>query len=116
MKVKVEKAPIYTYLFNKKSAGWSNDPTSNLFFLTMQQNYVNEKLRHQGYIFLNEVLDAIGIRRTKIGQVVGWIYDENNTIGDNFVDFGLGTSCRRRGVNGAIPLRFNVDGNILNRM
>lgn len=64
----------------------------------------------------------LGIPRVKAGQVVGWIYDEENPIGDNFVDFGIYDQNRvknRDFVNGyerTILLDFNVDGNILDLM
>ncbi len=90
-------------------------------FLKHQQNYANELLRSNGYLFLNDVYDMLGIPRTKAGQVVGWIYDEDNPNhkGDNFVDFGIydiHRQANRDFVNGyerVIWLDFNVDGNIL---
>ena len=91
-------------------------------FLKQQQNYANEMLKSKGHLFLNEVYDMLGIPRTKAGQVVGWVYDEKNPIGDNFVDFGLYDINReavRNFVNGyerTILLDFNVDGNIWDLM
>ena len=113
MKVKVEKAPIYTYLFDKKSGAWMRDEAINRFFLMAQQAYSNELLMQRGYLFLNEVFDMLGMARTKAGQIVGWLYDAKNPIGDNFVDFGLCRDDPPKGINGAIVLNFNVDGNIL---
>lgn len=115
MKVKVEKSPIYTYLFDKKAMGWTKDPVTNKYFLLHQQDYLNEKLKYQGHLFLNDVFDCLGMPKTKAGQVVGWIYCENNTDGDNYVDFGL-INPGRLGVDGSIVLNFNVDGYILDRM
>ena len=60
----------------------------------------------------------LGIPKTKAGQVVGWVYDPEHPVGDNYVDFGLFDLDRervRRFVNGDernILLDFNVDGNI----
>ena len=31
----------------------------------------------------------LGLPPTKAGQVVGWVYDAEHPIGDNYVDFGL---------------------------
>ena len=87
-----------------------------------QQAYANEKLKAKGYLFLNDVYKMLGIPATKAGQIVGWIYDEKNPIGDNFVDFGLYDMNKpvvRDFVNGyerTILLDFNVDGNILEMM
>ena len=61
----------------------------------------------------------LGIPRTKAGQCVGWVYDEKNPHGDNFVDFGIYNLYNEKSrdfVNGyerVIWLDFNVDGNIL---
>lgn len=91
------------------------DPEYNLMFLRKQQDWANEKLKANGHLFLNEVYDMLHIPRTKAGQVVGWIYDEKNPRGDNYVDFGIynNTEANRRFVNGYeynILLDFNVDG------
>ena len=100
----------------------SKDPEYNLMFLRKQQDYANEVLKHQGYLFLNEVYDMLGIPRTQAGQVVGWIYNENNPTGDNYVDFGiydLHDQQKRDFVNGLernILLDFNVDGVIYDKI
>lgn len=110
----------YARFFDELCAGWKRDAEYNLMFLKHQQNYANEKLQKQGYLFLNDVYDMLGIPKTKAGQVVGWIYDEAHPdIYDNFVDFGiydLYNEKARDFVNGrekSILLDFNVDGNIL---
>lgn len=109
----------YARFFDDGCVGWSMDPAFNLAFLKAQQEFANDKLRARGYLFLNEVYDVLGIPRTKEGQVVGWIYNEENPIGDNFVSFGLdniGNEIVRDFVNGydnTFLLDFNVDGNIL---
>lgn len=95
------------------------DSVYNLYFLRCQQNYANDKLRSRGYLFLNEVYDMIGIPRTRVGQVVGWVYDERNPVGDNFVDFGIYEDWNAAFVNGytdRVLLDFNVDGNILDAL
>ena len=112
----------YTICFDETCNGWQRDAEANKFFLLRQQDYANEKLRSRGYLFLNEVYDMVGARRTKAGQVVGWVYDESNPIGDNYVDFGifdLRSEDNRNFVNGlekSIWLSFNVDGDILNNL
>ena len=109
----------YAKFFDEFCAGWSKDPEYNLMFLKRQQDWANDKLKAQGHLFLNEVYDMIGIPRTAAGNVVGWIYDEECPIGDNFVDFGIyDINCERNRafVNGyerSILLDFNVDGPIL---
>ena len=99
--------------------GWSKDPEFNLMYLKKQQAYANDLLKSRGYLFLNEVYEILGFPRTAAGQQIGWIYDEKNPIGDNYVDFGIydiHDSDKVAFVNGyerSIILEFNHDGNIL---
>ena len=114
------KYSTYARFFDDGCAGWTKDPEYNLMFLKNQQRYANDLLKSRGHLFLNEVYDMLGIPRTKAGQVVGWIYDEEYPNGDNFVDFGiydLYNEKARDFVNGyerTILLDFNVDGDIMN--
>lgn len=109
----------YSKFFDCGCEGWTKDPEKNLMFLKDQQRYMNDLLQTRGHLFLNEVYDALGIQRTQAGNIVGWIYDEKNPIGDNVVDFGiydLMDERKRAFVNGyerTILLDFNVDGDIL---
>lgn len=102
--------------------GFTKDPEHNLRYLKMVQATMNNKLQAQGYLPLNDVYEALGFDKTSYGQVLGWIYDEKNPIGDNFVDFGLydiHNEDKIRFVNGherAIILEFNHDGNIIKKM
>jgi hypothetical protein len=111
----------YARFFDATSTYWEKDSEFNLMFLRAQQNYANDKLKANGRLFLNEVYDMLDIPRTKAGQVVGWVYDVKNPIGDNYVDFGIYDMKREnaRFVNGyetVILLDFNVDGNIWEMM
>ena len=117
----------YAKFFDEGCNGWTKDPEANLLFLKKQQTYANNRLKANGYLFLNEVYEMLGIPRTKAGQVVGWIYDEKNPVGDNYVDFGIydtnkntkWANANKDFVNGyerSILLDFNVDGDILNNI
>lgn len=109
---------VYARCYDDGCAGWQKDPEYNLMFLRKQQEWANEKLKAQGYLYLNDVYEMLGIPRCKMGQVVGWIYDEKNPVGDNYIDFGIyniNRETNRNFVNGyerSIWLDFNVDGNI----
>lgn len=112
----------YAKFFDESNPNWEKNAEYNLMFLKAQERYANDLLKSKGRLFLNEVYDMIGIPRTKAGQVVGWVYDEKNPVGDNFVDFGIHNGERaavRRFVNGyerVILLDFNVDGNVWESM
>lgn len=109
----------YSIVFDDGNEGWDPDPERTKFFLIQQQNWANERLKAKGHLFLNEVYDMLGAKRTKAGAQVGWVYDEKNAVGDNYVDFGIFDTRRSKArdfVNGyekVIVLDFNVDGYIL---
>jgi hypothetical protein len=133
-KQKVESYDIssndYAKVFDKYredgtlNGNWTTDPYHNLSFLKAQEAWATYKLQADGYLLLNDVYESIGLEPTKAGMVVGWIYDEKNPVGDNYVDFGLydGDECTAVDFKGLglvakpIPLDFNVDGNIYSRM
>ena len=112
----------YARFFDDGCNGWTKSAEYNLNYLIDQQAFANDKLKQQGHLFLNEVYDMLGIPRTQAGNVVGWVYDEDDPIGDNFVDFGFFDVYNQKArdfVNGyerTILLDFNVDGNILELM
>ena len=126
----------YARYFNESNINWTDDPQYNMMFLRQNQNWANDKLISQGYLYLNDVYDALGFPKTKAGQVVGWVYDpKNNERGDNYIDFGIydlnvrgyrdemanDTIAEERqdfinGYRNSILLDFNVDGNIWETM
>lgn len=112
----------YAKFFDVGNPYWEKDPEYNLMFLKQRERYANEKLQSNGFLFLNEVYEMLGIPKTKAGQIVGWIYNKENPVGDNYVDFGIydiHKQANRDFVNGyerTILLDFNVDGNIWDMM
>lgn len=109
----------YARFYDDGCKGWEKDPEYNLMYLRHVQDYLNDLLRSRGHVFLNEAYDQLGIPRTKAGAVVGWVYNEKNPVGDNYIDFGIydpKDEKARDFVNGyerVILLDFNVDGYIL---
>lgn len=107
---------VYAKFFDELSDYYRKDPNYNLLFLKKQQNWANDRLRAQGYLFLNDVYESLGIPKTPDGQFVGWIYNPEDKTIDSYVDFGIydgKDESKRRFVNGlekAILLDFNVDG------
>ena len=112
----------YSRLFYEGNPGWDPDPRFTMMFLKEQQRYANKLLKKRGYLFLNEVYKMLGFSIIPEGQYIGWIYDEENPIGDNRVDFGLldtediDTIRFFNGDERAVLLKFNHDGNILDKM
>ncbi len=108
----------YAKVFDEGHRDWRKDPEQNMFFLKALQAQANDMLKSRGHLFLNEVYDLLGFKRTTAGASVGWIYDEKNPVGDNFIDFGLFEVCRPavadfvNGYERSIILDFNVVGDI----
>ena len=57
----------------------------------------------------------LGVPRRAIGQLIGWVYDENNPNGDNFVDLDIFNERNNNDENVFI-LDPNVDGYILDKI
>lgn len=100
---------------------WEPNNEYNIMFIKAQESYANDLLKAKKRLFLNDVYEMLGLPQTKAGQVVGWVYDKDNPVGDNYVDFGLYTdnlsySDFVNGLDPAILLDFNVDGNIWEMM
>lgn len=114
----------YARFFDDGCLGWTKDPETNLIHLKHLEAQLTDRLKAEGYLYLNEAYKALGLPTTKAGAIVGWVWDESpDPIGDNFVDFGIydmnSTPARnerkRAFVNGherTILLDFNVDGEI----
>ena len=114
-----ETASVYARFFDERCSPWINDSEVNLMFLKRQETYANDLLRTRGYLFLNEVYTLLGMPWTQAGRVVGWVYDKDNPVGDNMVDFALFAERNRDFVNGYVKsalLDFNVDGFILDKV
>lgn len=115
----IELGSNYSKWFNDTCKLWVSDSYYNRIFLVRAEGYANDLLRANGYVFLNQVYEMLGIPKTKAGQIVGWVYDEKNPIGDNYIDFGLMNKYNSDFINGFTKdalLNFNVDGCILDRI
>lgn len=105
---------VYARIFDESSRHWQRTPMYNQMFLQSQQNYANDKLNADGFLFLNDVYEMLGLEKSQAGQVVGWVKGAQG--GDGYVDFGIfhGDSfMAMQFVNGnerSVVLDFNVDG------
>lgn len=111
----------FAVVFDSGCKGWTPDPALNKAFLLQTQNYLNDKLKHDKRLFLNDVYEELGFAKTQAGQIVGWLYDEKCPNGDNCIDFNIwdiSNEATRRFLNGLetnILLDFNVDGPIIDK-
>lgn len=101
---------------------WRDNPLTNESTLKCLQNSANDLLRANGFVFLNQVREMLGLPPTREGQIVGWTL----CGGDGFIDFGVFPS-KQHPLEKIAPvnrlfldnktcnalLDFNVDGPIL---
>lgn len=102
----------YAKIFDSCNPNWTKDPSANNFFLRGVEQAMTDKLLARGYVFLDEVLVALGFPATKASKQVGWLLGR----GDDKVSFNIVQVYNSRFVNGYEPscvIDFNVDGVIL---
>lgn len=91
----------------------------NLYFLKLQQTYLNDLLRVRGFVTLNEVYEKLGMEPSRDGLMLGWVTGRGR---ENFIDFGIwnaNNESARDFVNGredAILLQFNHHGILFDLM
>lgn len=99
---------LYSRTFDISNMNWHNNPDYNQTFIKIQEQWMNDRLRAVGYLFLNEVYEALGFPRSAQGQLVGWFRKPYSNfveieIVDDAPDFGF-------------VLMFNPDGIIYNQL
>lgn len=114
------------FLTPEMGAGaWEADMDYNESFIRAQEFIINDQLlartdnQGRAHMFLNEAYKMFDIKPSKAGQVVGWIRDKDNPVGDNRIKFIVKKVWRMSEETGelerVILLDFNVDGPILDR-
>lgn len=88
VKAKFPNSP-YAAMFDDISPDWTRNRSENLYFIRCQEITANRKLQTRGYLFLNEVLDMLGLPYNPAGQFVGWIDEAYEGSKHGHVDFGL---------------------------
>lgn len=109
-------SPFVMFFDETTSKAYEENDDYNRMTLRATQQLANDKLHTDGYLFLNDVYDALGIQRTKMGQIVGWVDKPDDEGRDGYVDFRVIETNRETedgGYKKAWLLDFNVDGNIL---
>lgn len=122
---------LYSYCFDESNSNWEKNTMLNLELLLGRQKYLNQKLVSQGYLFLHDVYDYLGVypgqidnRKLQASKILGWIYDTTDPDhkGDNWVSFGISDAMGNltpevmdlvRAGQRNFWLEFNPDGDIL---
>ena len=107
--------------YGDSKAAEPNFDYNDMFLRGMQATF-NKMLKIKGYVFLNDVYEALGYERTIAGQSVGWVYDRNrDDHGDNCIDLRIEEVYRADEVRPGMWEKVhvidpNVDGDIMNHL
>ena len=111
----------YSFVFSEETATqYKRSYDMNLTLLRSIQRYANDRLNIRGHVFLNEILDDLGLERTVPGAVVGWVdgYNPHNPKNDHYITIGCDDPVNEEKADPheamlqPFYLNFNVDGNI----
>jgi hypothetical protein len=111
----------YSFVWSEQTATqYKRSYDTNHSLLRSFERFANDILNTRGHIFLNEILDDLGLERTSAGAIVGWVKDYNphNPNNDQYITFGLNDPVneeRQDPYEAMVQpwfLNFNVDGNI----
>lgn len=91
--------------FNHQSRDWSMEPMFNQAFLKSVEMFANDTLFTRGHVLVNDVLDMLGLPRTRIGMITGWVLGSQ-------IDFGMDVTTE----HSAVFLTLNFDGVIYDRI
>lgn len=114
------EGPNYSVIFDRSNPNWDENFDFVTLFLRGQESVHTNILQSRGYVFLNEVREALGFPAIPDGQRIGWLKDCPD--GDNYVSFGVDDLTREdfvRFVNGqqdALILEFNHAGIIWDKI
>ena len=118
-RVALHDPTVQNYLrpwFDETNINFTRDPNTNYLFLKGAQTYMNYRLQARGHVFLNEVLDHLGLPRCSEGAVAGWLWRPEDENRDNYIDFGFLASADphtvafRNQAENTVRLNFNIDG------
>ena len=108
--IKIKNEESVDIMFNEKCSQWDDDAKLNQMLLLNIEQRLNRQLKCYGHVFLNEVYDLLGCKRTPLGAVMGWVYEKGKEI-----SFGL-TEEYFNNPTVDVQLHFNIDGVIVNKI
>ena len=109
----------YRILFDSMCPGWNVNPEITLEYLKSIQNVLNEKFKDDGYLYLKDALDIMGLA-CPFPEGLGWWYEVGDIPWDidNYISIGvydISHPLNRKFVNGLETrcyLTFNVMGDL----
>lgn len=103
-------------MFGPGNPYWDDNRDFDIMLLKGQENYFNDIFHEKGYLFLNEVYEALGFEATQEGCILGWVKGS----GDDYVDIGIRDPQKmkrfRDGLDDELLLDFNHDGIIWDKI
>lgn len=66
----------FGFNFNENNPTWSPTPQYQEVFFRAQEMYLNERLKNQPFLTVNDVFEALGVGRTPQAMVYGWDQDD----------------------------------------
>lgn len=103
-------ASVYARYFDETSSRWLPGQDYNLRNILDSQESMNQRLKARGWLCLNDVYEDLGFPKTKVGQFMGWVFDNDSE--HNRVSYMLDQfECNRAALNlddNVTLLDFNV--------
>lgn len=121
---KMMPSPYARYFCFGEADGAERSFEYNKRFLTLQQELMQGYFRAHKKFMLNDCFDMLGIKRSKAGNRVGWVYDPEAPEGDNRIDLRIQEIYREKFDNEGNPDGYervlmidpNVDGMVEDKM
>lgn len=116
--VATAKESPYLKYFTKSNPNWKGTDDLNEIFFRSLESWSNDKLRINGRLTLEDVYRAFGFKidpKDPMCLGVGWIFDEENPMGDNRIAFHREKVWLHNDdgeLEEAWAIDFNVDGDI----
>ena len=96
--------------WSKKSIFATENLEYDKEYLKAEETFQNDKLKLNGFLFVNDVLQSLGIPMVKRGQFDGWIWDEIDPNGQVAIKFKMKVE------NGDLILVLNEEKNIVDNV
>ena len=76
-----------TIVFDESCVGWTKYTDLNNAYLGRQKDYLNEKLRAKGYLYLSEIYETLGITWTPTEKNICYL-SESGPIDITYLPYG----------------------------
>lgn len=103
----VGSSPYSCVIDDSKKGVFQDSLDFNRQYVRIQERNLTDKLRAQGYLFLNDCYTRFDVSHTATGQICGWFVGHDSS--DDYVEITVTPIHDGRG---SIMLDFNVAGNV----